>query len=109
MDPSTINKLVTPIMELFQERMSGSSLVLLHQETMLVVFLQVVLVHCTFQTADVSFRVARMLLVEHTVTMHEVEPSALSGGCGAVRVLKDQDKGGFQDLRGVQCLQLRCQ
>ena len=76
MDPSTINKLVTPIMELFQERMSGSSLVLLHQETMLVVFLQVVLVHCTFQTADVSFRVARMLLVEHTVTMHEVEPSA---------------------------------
>ena len=44
-DPSTINKLVTPIMELFQERMSGSSLVLLHQETMLVVFLQVVLVH----------------------------------------------------------------
>ena len=39
-DPSTINKLVTPIMELFQERMSGSSLVLLHQETMLVVFMQ---------------------------------------------------------------------
>ncbi len=31
---------------------------------------------CTFETADVSFRVVRLLLVEHNVTMHEVEPSA---------------------------------
>ena len=41
---------------------------------------------CTFQTADVSFRVARLLLVEHNVTMHKVKPSA--GDVGLYEFLK---------------------
>ena len=31
---------------------------------------------CRYQTADVPFRVARLLLVEHNVAMHKVECSA---------------------------------
>ena len=57
---------------------------------------------CTFETADVSFRVARLLLVEHNVTMHAVEPSA--GDVELYEFLKvkmkeDQDSEAYEECK----------